>query len=117
MLSNVIDKIRNTIRDVFDRHGIYGEVVSPEVEELILLTHPMCPSCKELKEVLAYAIQEGYIREVSVTTSEGKRIADIVGYEYPTLVAKTTDGSYIKCRYWFEGDDFVFDFDYDVKKK
>jgi len=116
MLSNVIDKIRNTIRGVFDKHGIYGELENSDVEELILLTHPECPSCQELKEVLAYALQEGYIREVPVTTPEGQKIADIVGYEYPTLVAKV-NGNYVKCRYWFEGEDFVFDFDYNVKKK
>ena len=119
--------VRDVVREIFLKHGVSNmdseEVVEEEapieVTELILLTEPTCPACHALKQKIAYALQEGWITEMDASKGEGKEIADKLGImTIPTLVAKTADGDYIRCKYWFEGDDFLFDLDVDdVKKK
>jgi len=120
--------VRDVVREVFSRHGVIsmgsneveeGEEAPIEVTELILLTEPTCPACHALKQKIVYALQEGWITEMDASKGKGKEIADRLGImTIPTLVAKTANGDYIKCKYWFEGDDFVFDLDIeDAKKK
>lgn len=119
--------VRDVVREIFLKHGVSNmdseEVVEEEapieVTELILLTEPTCPACHALKQKIAYALQEGWITEMDASKGKGKEIADKLGImTIPTLVAKTADGDYIRCKYWFEGDDFLFDLDVDdVKKK
>jgi len=121
----MLDKVRETVRDVLKSYGISKEEQSEETEappvevsELILLTHPVCPHCMTLKQKIHYAIEQGWIREVNIESEEGTEIAKKLEiFEIPTLVAKLADGSYAKCKYWFEGDDFVFDIDYSSLKK
>jgi len=114
----MLDRIREVVRDILAGYGlIESEVVEGtpeglEVERLILLTDPLCPACAELKSKIAYALEQGWIVELNVNNGEGKKIADKLGInEVPTLVALLSDGSLVRCKYWFEGDDFVFDFD------
>jgi len=117
----LLNKIRETVRNVFAKHFGDETVVEEipkdtEVLELILLTNPTCPACDALKRKIAHALQEGWIREVPATTEEGKRIAQELNImSVPQLIARLTDRRLVKCKYWFEGDDFVFDFD--IKKK
>ncbi|MHC1625416.1 MAG: hypothetical protein ACXQS2_05390 [Methermicoccaceae archaeon] len=120
--------IRDVVREIFSNYGV-SSMSSDEVEEggdapievteLILLTEPTCPACHALKQKIFYALQEGWITEMDASKGKGKEIADKLGImTIPTLVAKTAKGDYIKCKYGFEGDDFVFDLDIeDVKKK
>lgn len=124
-----MDNIRDAIREILVDYGVAekaSDVDNVEVEnspievtELILLTEPSCPACHVLKQKIAYALQEGYIKEMDASRGKGKEIADsLFIMSVPTLVAKTADGKYIKCKYWFEGDDFLFDLDIeDAKKK
>jgi len=113
----MLDRIRNAIREVLSGYGLIGDVVEgvpeeAEVEQLILLTDPLCPACAELKKKIAYALEQGWITELNANQGEGKRIADELGIEeVPALVAVLSDGSIVRCKFWFEGDDFVFDLD------
>lgn len=114
----MIDRIRQAVREILSGYGLLeSDTVEglPEdvvVEQLILLTDPLCPACKELKSRIAHALEQGWIVELNVNNGDGKRIADELGIDsVPALVAVLNDGSLVKCRYWFEGDDFVFDLD------
>lgn len=114
----MIDRIRQAVREILSGYGLLetetveGTPEGVEVEQLILLTDPLCPACAELKKKIAYALQEGWIVELNANQGDGKRIADELGIEeVPALVALLSDGSLVRCKYWFEGDDFVFDLD------
>lgn len=113
----MLDRIREAVREILSGYGLLGDVVeevpeNAEVEQLILLTDPLCPACAELKKKIAYALEQGWIVELNANQGDGKRIADELGIaEVPALVAVLSDGRLVRCRFWFEGDDFVFDLD------
>ena len=107
-----MDKIREAVSNTLKEYDLeVQETKAPEDSELILLTHPMCSACKDLKETLKDAIEQGAIREVPVTGEEGKKIAEKLKIEeYPTLVLRVGK-EFRKCIYKFEGEDFVFECD------
>lgn len=108
------EKIRSVVQNIFTKYEL---IESPNIDivELILLTHPECPSCIELKKNISFSLENGQIREVSVLEPEGKEIAKRFGYVYPSLFAKTSTGELLPCNFWFDGDDFVFDVDLNQK--
>ena len=110
MLDAIFDAIRSVIRDEFSRYGVADfEEVDEAPDELILLVHPACPSCKDVKEALAPLIEAGEIRLVNITSEEGTKIAEAIQeHAVPTLVARFR-GGYRKCEVWFEGEDLLFD--------
>lgn len=108
-LKSLLDKVRYSVISVLSSYGLIEEESGGEYEELILLTHKMCPHCISLKEKIHNIIERGQIREVYVNSEEGKKIAKLLNiHEVPTLVAKVGD-TYIKCDYWLDDDGFAFD--------
>jgi len=108
MLSNLLKKLKDTVESIFTKYGLYGSEDGGDIEELILLTHPACPHCKSLKESIYPLLENGQIREVSIRSEEGKRIAKATGTrDVPTLIAKVNN-SYVVCDYWLDNGNFVF---------
>lgn len=56
----------------------------------MLITHPGCPACAEVKKRIKSLLDQGKVRELDLSTSqEANRIADALDIRYiPTFVAR-----------------------------
>jgi len=121
MLDKIFDSIRSVIKRELDEfrsgNGEYEEYELEEEPELILLYHPECPACKEWLEAFQEMIDEGEIKKVSITSVHGMQIAHQIGdFSIPQLVVKIGK-SYNKCDVKIDGDDLVFDCEFNGLKK
>jgi hypothetical protein len=63
-----------------------------------LLTSPGCGGCHHVKKELKPLLDDGTIREISVTTEEGKAIAKELGVrQVPECLDMGEDGKYTVC--------------------
>ena len=119
MLDRVFESIRSVIKGELDGFRSKEEYVE-EFEgepELILLYHPECPACKDWLEAFQEMIDEGVIKKVSINSVHGMQIAHKIGdFSIPQLIVKIGK-NYNKCDVRVEGDDLVFDCDFEELKK